>query len=228
MRREQSHWFPMKYSIWITWKSTVLPAPTVNATFLKALLCTAQTTRFRPRLNCWTCSFPPQCSCRQDMVKISMDVFVREFQPDRYKLWKAGKDNAPIDHSKITPEAAKFLEEDKSEPPKETPSEAGSEEPPTPVLEDKRSFFTLPCTSLSFAVYGKRIPVGHVFTNVSHASVQSLKLGQSVSSKLLKPPKTSNLSWQWRRRRRWSRRRPSCHAKSLWLKSSQTKVQHRW
>ncbi|XP_056270042.1 lysine-specific demethylase 4A isoform X2 [Pseudoliparis swirei] len=77
------------------------------------------------------------CSCRQDMVKISMDVFVREFQPDRYKLWKAGKDNAPIDHSKITPEAAKFLEEDKSEPPKETPSEAGSEEPPTPVPEDK-------------------------------------------------------------------------------------------
>uniref|UniRef100_A0A8C4GY29 [histone H3]-trimethyl-L-lysine(9) demethylase n=1 Tax=Dicentrarchus labrax TaxID=13489 RepID=A0A8C4GY29_DICLA len=44
------------------------------------------------------------CSCRQDMVKISMDVFVRKFQPDRYKLWKAGKDNAPIDHSKPTPE----------------------------------------------------------------------------------------------------------------------------
>ncbi|XP_034387124.1 lysine-specific demethylase 4A [Cyclopterus lumpus] len=77
------------------------------------------------------------CSCRQDTVKISMDVFVRKFQPDRYKLWKAGKDNAPIDHSKPTPEAAKFLEEDKSEPPKESPSEAGSEEPTTPVPEDK-------------------------------------------------------------------------------------------
>ncbi|XP_078115650.1 lysine-specific demethylase 4A isoform X3 [Sander vitreus] len=77
------------------------------------------------------------CSCRQDMVKISMDVFVRKFQPDRYKLWKAGKDNAPIDHSKPTPEAAVFLKDDKSEPSKETSSEAGSEEPTTPVQEDK-------------------------------------------------------------------------------------------
>uniref|UniRef100_A0A8C4GXL6 [histone H3]-trimethyl-L-lysine(9) demethylase n=1 Tax=Dicentrarchus labrax TaxID=13489 RepID=A0A8C4GXL6_DICLA len=56
------------------------------------------------------------CSCRQDMVKISMDVFVRKFQPDRYKLWKAGKDNAPIDHSKPTPEATEFLKGDKTEP----------------------------------------------------------------------------------------------------------------
>ncbi|XP_076871258.1 lysine-specific demethylase 4A [Brachyhypopomus gauderio] len=44
------------------------------------------------------------CSCRKDMVKISMDIFVRKFQPERYKLWKAGKDNTPIDHSKATPE----------------------------------------------------------------------------------------------------------------------------
>ncbi|XP_061680073.1 lysine-specific demethylase 4A isoform X2 [Syngnathoides biaculeatus] len=51
------------------------------------------------------------CSCRQDMVKISMDVFVRKYQPERYKLWKAGKDNAPVDHSKATPEAALFREE---------------------------------------------------------------------------------------------------------------------
>ncbi|XP_048108282.1 lysine-specific demethylase 4A isoform X1 [Alosa alosa] len=50
------------------------------------------------------------CSCRKDMVKISMDLFVRKFQPDRYKLWLAGKDNAPIDHSKPTPEAAEFLQ----------------------------------------------------------------------------------------------------------------------
>lgn len=40
------------------------------------------------------------------MVKISMDVFVSKFQPERYKLWKAGKDNAPIDHSKLPPEMA--------------------------------------------------------------------------------------------------------------------------
>ncbi|XP_061094946.1 lysine-specific demethylase 4A [Conger conger] len=52
------------------------------------------------------------CTCRKDMVKISMDVFVRKFQPDRYKQWKAGKDTASIDHSKPTPEAAEFLKEE--------------------------------------------------------------------------------------------------------------------
>ncbi|XP_072540065.1 lysine-specific demethylase 4A [Salminus brasiliensis] len=55
------------------------------------------------------------CSCRKDMVKISMDLFVRKFQPERYKLWKAGKDNTPIDHSKPTPEAAEFLQGGKTE-----------------------------------------------------------------------------------------------------------------
>ncbi|CAN9500872.1 unnamed protein product [Ophioblennius macclurei] len=50
-----------------------------------------------------------QCSCRQDMAKISMDIFVRKFQPDRYKLWKAGKDMTSIDHSKPMPEAMEFL-----------------------------------------------------------------------------------------------------------------------
>ncbi|CAL8256018.1 unnamed protein product [Merluccius merluccius] len=49
------------------------------------------------------------CSCSQDMVKISMDVFVRKYQPDRYAQWLAGKDNLPIDHSKPTPEAAEFV-----------------------------------------------------------------------------------------------------------------------
>ncbi|XP_076579075.1 lysine-specific demethylase 4A isoform X2 [Chaetodon auriga] len=76
------------------------------------------------------------CSCRQDMVKISMDVFVRKFQPDRYKLWKAGKDNTPINHSKPTPEAAEFLKEDKIEPP-ESPRKAESEESTVSVPDDK-------------------------------------------------------------------------------------------
>ncbi|XP_046732188.1 lysine-specific demethylase 4A isoform X2 [Silurus meridionalis] len=49
------------------------------------------------------------CSCRKDMVKISMDVFVRKYQPERYELWLAGKDSAPIDHTKPTPEAAEFM-----------------------------------------------------------------------------------------------------------------------
>ncbi|XP_072245401.1 lysine-specific demethylase 4B isoform X2 [Leuresthes tenuis] len=42
------------------------------------------------------------CSCRKDMVKISMDVFVRCLQPDRYELWKQGKDTTVLDHLKPT------------------------------------------------------------------------------------------------------------------------------
>lgn len=48
--------------------------------------------------------FLPQCTCRKDMVTISMDIFVRKFQPDRYQLWKQGKDLYTIDHTKPTPE----------------------------------------------------------------------------------------------------------------------------
>ncbi|XP_054439104.1 lysine-specific demethylase 4C isoform X3 [Pteronotus mesoamericanus] len=43
------------------------------------------------------------CTCRKDMVKISMDIFVKKFQPDRYQLWKQGKDIYTIDHTKPTP-----------------------------------------------------------------------------------------------------------------------------
>ncbi|XP_051498723.1 lysine-specific demethylase 4C isoform X5 [Apus apus] len=45
------------------------------------------------------------CTCRRDMVTISMDIFVRKFQPDRYQLWKQGKDIYTIDHTKPTPES---------------------------------------------------------------------------------------------------------------------------
>ncbi|XP_056149050.1 lysine-specific demethylase 4A [Lampris incognitus] len=51
------------------------------------------------------------CSCRKDMVKISMDVFVKKFQPERYEQWLAGRDTAPINHSQPTPEAKEFLRE---------------------------------------------------------------------------------------------------------------------
>uniref|UniRef100_A0A8C7XPS8 [histone H3]-trimethyl-L-lysine(9) demethylase n=1 Tax=Oryzias sinensis TaxID=183150 RepID=A0A8C7XPS8_9TELE len=51
------------------------------------------------------------CSCRKDMVKISMDVFVKKFQPDRYDQWLAGRDVTSIDHSQPTPEAQEFLGE---------------------------------------------------------------------------------------------------------------------
>uniref|UniRef100_A0A8C8AQ88 Lysine-specific demethylase 4B n=1 Tax=Otus sunia TaxID=257818 RepID=A0A8C8AQ88_9STRI len=43
-----------------------------------------------------------QCTCRKDMVKISMDVFVRILQPERYDLWKQGKDITVLDHMKPT------------------------------------------------------------------------------------------------------------------------------
>ncbi|XP_068626135.1 lysine-specific demethylase 4C-like [Battus philenor] len=33
-----------------------------------------------------------QCTCSNDMVKISMDTFVKRFQPDRYELWLKGED----------------------------------------------------------------------------------------------------------------------------------------
>ncbi|XP_049650667.1 lysine-specific demethylase 4C isoform X3 [Accipiter gentilis] len=45
------------------------------------------------------------CTCRKDMVSISMDIFVKKFQPDRYQLWKQGKDIYAIDHTKPTPES---------------------------------------------------------------------------------------------------------------------------
>lgn len=36
-----------------------------------------------------------QCSCSTDMVKISMDTFVKRFQPDRYEDWINGRDIGP-------------------------------------------------------------------------------------------------------------------------------------
>ncbi|XP_072555812.1 lysine-specific demethylase 4B isoform X2 [Paramormyrops kingsleyae] len=42
------------------------------------------------------------CSCRRDMVKISMDVFVRRLQPERYEQWKQGKEVTVLDHLKPT------------------------------------------------------------------------------------------------------------------------------
>lgn len=37
------------------------------------------------------------------MVKISMEPFVKRFQPDRYAAWMLGKDSAVIDHTLATP-----------------------------------------------------------------------------------------------------------------------------
>ncbi|XP_023809821.1 lysine-specific demethylase 4A isoform X3 [Oryzias latipes] len=64
------------------------------------------------------------CSCRQDSVKISMDAFVHKYQPERYSLWKAGKDHVLIDHSKPTPEAAEFQRKADVQPLKESLSKS--------------------------------------------------------------------------------------------------------
>ncbi|RXM35007.1 Lysine-specific demethylase 4A [Acipenser ruthenus] len=79
------------------------------------------------------------CSCRKDMVKISMDVFVQKFQPDRYKQWKAGKDNAAIDHSLPTPEAAEFLKEGNGDSETEMNSSVGSTDESETTVNNKKS-----------------------------------------------------------------------------------------
>uniref|UniRef100_A0A7N6AYQ2 [histone H3]-trimethyl-L-lysine(9) demethylase n=1 Tax=Anabas testudineus TaxID=64144 RepID=A0A7N6AYQ2_ANATE len=123
------------------------------------------------------------CSCRQDMVKISMDVFVRKFQPDRYKLWKSGKDNTPIDHAKPTSEAEEFLKTNKTEPSKGSPHENECEEPAVPVQEDKRSGFTL-------ASNPKLLPRGEMAKNgalVCFNHCCCIKTQQKIKKQLLTP-----------------------------------------
>ncbi|XP_051560815.1 lysine-specific demethylase 4C-like isoform X3 [Myxocyprinus asiaticus] len=51
-----------------------------------------------------------QCTCSKDMVKISMDPFVRRFQPDRYQVWTQGKDTCPLDHTLATPSTTPELQ----------------------------------------------------------------------------------------------------------------------
>uniref|UniRef100_A0A667XEN9 [histone H3]-trimethyl-L-lysine(9) demethylase n=1 Tax=Myripristis murdjan TaxID=586833 RepID=A0A667XEN9_9TELE len=51
-----------------------------------------------------------QCTCSKDMVKISMEPFVKRFQPDRYATWMLGKDSAPIDHTLATPSTTPELQ----------------------------------------------------------------------------------------------------------------------
>ncbi|XP_041640850.1 lysine-specific demethylase 4C isoform X2 [Cheilinus undulatus] len=51
-----------------------------------------------------------QCTCSRDMVKISMEPFVKLFQPDRYPNWMLGKDSTPIDHTHATPSTTPELQ----------------------------------------------------------------------------------------------------------------------
>ncbi|XP_052319431.1 lysine-specific demethylase 4A-like isoform X2 [Oncorhynchus keta] len=82
------------------------------------------------------------CTCRKDTVKISMDLFVKKYQPDRYEQWLAGRDTGPIDHSRPTPEAKEFLGEEQGK-------DCISQEPeverksPTPRIGTKRHWVCL-------------------------------------------------------------------------------------
>ncbi|CAL8328720.1 unnamed protein product [Lota lota] len=51
-----------------------------------------------------------QCTCSKDMVKISMEPFVKRFQPDRYPAWMLGKDLTQIDHTAATPRTTPELQ----------------------------------------------------------------------------------------------------------------------
>uniref|UniRef100_A0A669CWA2 Lysine-specific demethylase 4B n=1 Tax=Oreochromis niloticus TaxID=8128 RepID=A0A669CWA2_ORENI len=51
-----------------------------------------------------------QCTCSKDMVKISMEPFVKRFQPDRYANWMLGKDSTFIDHTLATPSTTPELQ----------------------------------------------------------------------------------------------------------------------
>jgi hypothetical protein len=38
------------------------------------------------------------CSCRPDMVKIRMDIFVKKYQPEKYEFWRLGLDDNKVVH----------------------------------------------------------------------------------------------------------------------------------
>uniref|UniRef100_A0AAZ3RG87 [histone H3]-trimethyl-L-lysine(9) demethylase n=1 Tax=Oncorhynchus tshawytscha TaxID=74940 RepID=A0AAZ3RG87_ONCTS len=84
------------------------------------------------------------CSCRKDMVKISMDLFVKKYQPERYEQWLAGRDTGSIDHSRPTPEAKEFLGEEEGrcspshEPCVEELNTEGERKSPTQRIGTKR------------------------------------------------------------------------------------------
>uniref|UniRef100_A0A3B3R669 [histone H3]-trimethyl-L-lysine(9) demethylase n=1 Tax=Paramormyrops kingsleyae TaxID=1676925 RepID=A0A3B3R669_9TELE len=81
-----------------------------------------------------------QCTCSKDMVKISMDPFVRRFQPDRYQVWKQGKDVCTIDHTRptpsFTPELQSWLQRRKRPRPPSSAAPSHSSHPPQPVNKE--------------------------------------------------------------------------------------------
>ncbi|KAK2162027.1 hypothetical protein LSH36_106g06036 [Paralvinella palmiformis] len=59
-----------------------------------------------------------QCNCNNDMVHISMDGFVKKYQPEKYDLWKSGKDIAP--HPEDDQSKLYYTQKPRSKPVKNT------------------------------------------------------------------------------------------------------------
>ncbi|XP_005388731.1 PREDICTED: lysine-specific demethylase 4C [Chinchilla lanigera] len=122
------------------------------------------------------------CTCRKDMVKISMDIFVRKFQPDRYHLWKQGKDIYTIDHTKPTPESTPEVKawlQRRRKVRKGSKSFQGSRShPKRPKAEDDE---------VSAEVDGVEVPHPHPGTEVLKVSKQPEKAAKLGSTEA--PPK---------------------------------------
>uniref|UniRef100_A0A8C0ET67 [histone H3]-trimethyl-L-lysine(9) demethylase n=1 Tax=Bubo bubo TaxID=30461 RepID=A0A8C0ET67_BUBBB len=119
------------------------------------------------------------CTCRRDMVKISMDIFVRKFQPDRYKLWKQGKDLYTIDHTKPTPESTPEVEV---------------------WLQRRKKIKKLPSWYLCFFILHlivfnmMSISFYYVFFSLQSVEVESKKISKSWRHPLNKPPARSPMT----------------------------------
>ncbi|XP_006813368.2 lysine-specific demethylase 4C [Saccoglossus kowalevskii] len=91
------------------------------------------------------------CRCTRDNVKISMDLFVKEFQPHRYDAWKAGKDLMSIEEClNHVPEKRKRLAAvnatEQTSPDKHqkstTPRRHGTHSPQSPKKEKRTKLST--------------------------------------------------------------------------------------
>ncbi|KAG8130568.1 hypothetical protein E2320_017165, partial [Naja naja] len=107
------------------------------------------------------------------MVTISMDIFVRKFQPDRYQLWKQGKDIYNIDHTKPTPETTPEVKAwlQKRKKTKRCSSDSGSKK------QAERTFLLVDILSYS----------GQTFHFDSSISYNSFQHTRSRSKKLKTP-----------------------------------------
>uniref|UniRef100_A0A8C6UCN5 Lysine-specific demethylase 4B n=1 Tax=Neogobius melanostomus TaxID=47308 RepID=A0A8C6UCN5_9GOBI len=138
-----------------------------------------------------------QCTCSKDMVKISMEPFVKRFQPDRYAIWMLGKDSAPLDHTMATPRTTPELQSWLQRRRKNKPSEIGCLSPKTDPGNCK-NFAELDKIDTvdpqhigtnTEALYKKREPVeGGRQCDINSTAVQNTKLRDGKTDKNVLPP----------------------------------------